>query len=86
MDYAGGHGRSECDRTGFFPCILGITPGITTQSEAWTTVKNNKLLSDCSQQDLTAQGGVRWVQFDSKSFNAVFSGDTVSSITIAPSK
>jgi hypothetical protein len=71
------------DKTCDKPCVLGLTPGLTTQSEAWAIVNNNTLLSDCEGHDLRAQGGVQWIDCNSKSFNIVFSDNTVNWISIA---
>jgi hypothetical protein len=40
---------NTCDK----PCLLGIIPGKTIQSEAWTILKgNNKFVRDCNRYDV----------------------------------
>ncbi len=73
------------DTTCDAPCVLGITPGVTTPDEARTIVNNNALLSNCEEHDLRTQGGVQWIDCNSKSFGIVFLDNTVAWISIAPS-
>ena len=72
---------NTCDK----PCVLGITPGVTTKEQAKIVVDKSTLLSNCMEQDLSSQGGVQWIECNSKSFNIVFSDDIVERITLSPS-
>ena len=49
------------DTTCDAPCMLGISPGMTSEAEAKETVRNNDLVTDCVEEDLTPQGGKHWI-------------------------
>ncbi|HUI87938.1 MAG TPA: hypothetical protein VLX61_04360 [Anaerolineales bacterium] len=65
------------DRTCDKPCVLGITPGVTTQSEAWNIVNHSALLSGCEEQDLSSLGGGQWIDCNSKSFEIAFPDNNI---------
>ena len=66
------------------PCVPGVSPGVTTQSDAWKTVNSNASLSDCRQHDLRLQGGVQWIDCNTGALSIVFDNDVVAWVTIIP--
>jgi len=52
------------DTTCATPCLLGITPGITTEDEANSIIKENSRFENCQEFDNTDIGGVRWIECD----------------------
>jgi hypothetical protein len=56
------------DTTCAAPCLLGISPGITTESEAKSTIKDNSRFENCQEFDNTLVGGVRWIECDEIGF------------------
>jgi hypothetical protein len=78
--------RLLTDKTCDKPCVLGITPGATTPSVAWTIASKNPLLSNCVQQDFRSQGGVWGISCNGTSVvNILFEDGSVGFVSIAPS-
>ena len=50
------------DTTCDAPCILGITPGLTSEADAREIIGNNTSLTNCEEHDQTSQGGGRWIE------------------------
>jgi hypothetical protein len=46
------------------PCLLGITPGVTSEGEAKSVIKNSTDFQNCHEFDNTNQGGVHWIKCD----------------------
>ena len=44
------------------PCLLGITPGITQESEVWKILDSHKLSNACEMWDHTDESGTRGIQ------------------------
>lgn len=70
------------DKTCEAPCFLGITPGITFESEARTIIDNSDQLINCTEYDNTNQGGAKWIRCDYVVF--VFLDNIVSWISVTP--
>lgn len=50
------------DTTCHVPCVLGITPGLTSEADAREIIGNNASLTNCEEPDQTSQGGGRWIE------------------------
>jgi hypothetical protein len=72
------------DNTCNKPCVLGITPGITTPDEAWAIVQKNKLLSGCRAENLIPAGSPGNIYCHSSSFSVLFNVGLVAWISLAP--
>lgn len=51
---------STCDA----PCLLGITPGVTSESETKFIIKNRVDFQNCQEFNNTDQGGAHWIKCD----------------------
>ena len=72
------------------PCLLGITPGITRESEAWKILEAQELSRACQVWDNTKEAGTRGIQCE---WNREFIGiglesqdDTIRFIGFTPSE
>lgn len=70
------------DQTCEAPCFLGITPGVTSESEARTVIYNSDRLLNCADYDNTEQSGAKWIRCDAIAF--VFLDNGVVWISITP--
>lgn len=50
------------DTTCDAPCVLKITPGLTSETAAKEIIANNSSLTNCEEYDQTSQGGVRSIE------------------------
>ncbi len=67
------------DRTCKAPCLLGITPGTTTEDDARRVVQGNPAVDTCFACDSTRSGGIRWIECNS--FEVTFSNGLARSIS-----
>jgi hypothetical protein len=63
------------DTTCDAPCILGITPGLTSEADAREIIGNNTSLTNCEDHEQTYQGGGRWIEC--KNLHVIFDNNVV---------
>jgi len=71
--------ETTCDA----PCILGITPGLTSEADAREIIGKNTSLTNCEEHDRTSQGGGRWVEC--KTLRVIFDDNVVGWVSFSQS-
>ncbi len=70
------------DKTCQAPCVLGITPGVTSEAQARHVTETNANLTGCVAGDNTSIGGVRWIKC--RGVVVVFWDDLVTQVGFDP--
>ncbi|MEW5938671.1 MAG: hypothetical protein AB1750_03345 [Chloroflexota bacterium] len=63
------------DTTCEAPCVLGITPGLTSEADAREIINNNTSLTNCEEHDQTPQG--EWQRIECNTLHIIFDDNMV---------